>query len=235
MPRFKRVVAIGAPHHITQRGNDRQDVFIDDSVRRTYLDLLAEHAGKNDLKVLAYCLMTNHVHLVVVPESEDSMANTFRHAHSRFAQYWNTECGRSGHLWQNRFYSCPVEECAAWRVIQYVEQNPVRAGVAEHAAAYAWSSARAHLGLESPPLLDLDWWRQRWTPDAWAETLGPAVADIDAIRNATYNGRPYGSAIFTGHLERQLSRQLVRGKGGRPRKLPVRSHPEQMLMWAAGF
>jgi len=103
---------VGLPHHITQRGNARQDVYTSDPLRRTYLQLLSEHASANHLRVLAYCLMTNHVHIVAIPEEAGSMANTFRHAHGRFSQYWNTERKRTGHLWQNRYYSCPVEEGA---------------------------------------------------------------------------------------------------------------------------
>ncbi|MBZ5596625.1 MAG: transposase [Acidobacteriia bacterium] len=84
MPREPRVVAVGLPHHITQRGNARQDVFTTDALRRAYLELLSEHAAGNRLRLLAYCLMTNHVHIVAVPEADSSMANTFRHAHGRF-------------------------------------------------------------------------------------------------------------------------------------------------------
>jgi putative transposase len=147
------VVAVGVPHHVTQRGNARQDVFVNDGLCGVYLELLAEPACKNRLHLWAYGLMTNHVHLVVVPETERSLANTFRHAHVRFAQYWNTGFHRTGHMWQNRFYSCPVEEAAAWRVIRYVERNPVRPGMVETAVAYAWSSASFHAGLKC---------RQRW-------------------------------------------------------------------------
>lgn len=100
MPRARRVVAVGAAHHITQRGNARQDVFLNDAVQRVYLQLIAEHASQNHLRILAYCLMTNHVHLVAVPESDRALANTFRHAHARFAQFWNTAFHRNGHLWQ---------------------------------------------------------------------------------------------------------------------------------------
>jgi REP element-mobilizing transposase RayT len=107
MPRTKRVVAVGVPHHVTQRGNARQDVFLNDDLCCAYLELLAEHAQRNRLRILAYCLMTNHVHPVVVPETERSLANTFRHAHSRFAQYWNTGFHRNGHMWQNRLLLLP--------------------------------------------------------------------------------------------------------------------------------
>ncbi len=218
MPRSRRVVAVGLPHHVTQRGNDRRDVFVQDGLRRVSLELLAEHAGRNGLHVLAYCLMTNHVHLVVLPEWEDSLANTFRHAHSRFAQYWNTEFGRTGHLWQNRFYSCAVEETLAWRVIRYVEQNPVRAGMVDTAAEYEWSSARAHCGLEASAILDGGWWNERWTAESWASVMEEADADGAAIRGATFGGRVYGSVAFVRSLEALLGRRLEAGKGGRPRK-----------------
>lgn len=232
MPRSKRVVALGVPPHVTQRGNDRQDVFLSDGLRNVYLELLAEHAGNNRLRVLAYCLMTNHVHLVVIPETESSLANTFRHAHARFSQYRNTGFHRSGHLWQNRFYSCPVEETAAWRVIRYVEQNPVRAGMVETAAAYGWSSARAHVGLEASPVLDGDWWQQRWTAELWTAVLAEADAEATAIRVATYSGRPYGSGAFMRALETELGRRLERRPGGRPRKEPVEA--AQIELWGAG-
>jgi putative transposase len=176
--------------------------------------------------------MTNHVHLVVVPESERSLANTFRHAHGRFAQYWNTAFHRIGHLWQNRFYSCPVEEAAEWRVIRYVEQNPVRAGMVETAAEYRWSSARAHTGLETSALLDWDWWGRRWTAESWKAVLEEPDWEAAAIRMATYSGRPYGSAAFVRALETQLGRKLGRRKGGRPSKQPEES--DQMGLWDAG-
>ena len=118
------MVAIGLPHHITQRGNAGQDVFTTDAVRHAYLELLSEHAAGNRLRLLACCLMTNHVHIVAVPEADSSMANTFRHAHGRVSQYWNTDRNRTGHLWQNRYYSCPVEELSVCRVMAYVEKQP---------------------------------------------------------------------------------------------------------------
>src|SRR5437879_10194335 len=158
MPREPRVVAIGLPHHITQRGNAGQNVFTTDSLRHVHLQLLWEHAAGNGLRLLAYCLMTNHVHLVAVPEADSSMANTFRHAHGRFSQYWNTEQNRTGHLWQNRYYSCPMEELEVGRVMAYVENNPVRAGMVERAEDFEWSSAAAHLGrIRAGAMLDMDW------------------------------------------------------------------------------
>lgn len=104
MPRAARVVAVGAPHHITQRGNNRQGVFLVDEDRRFYLETLREDSRRYGLRILGYCLMTNHVHLVAVPEGDNTLARAMQRTHSRYAQRFNRLYGRSGHLWQNRFF-----------------------------------------------------------------------------------------------------------------------------------
>src|SRR6185437_5717074 len=221
MPRMARAVAAGLAHHVTQRGNGRRDVFVSDPLRRVYLDLLREHATQNRLHILGYYLMTNHLHLVVVPEEKDSMANTFRHAHGRFAQYWNTEFQTSGHLWQNRYYSCPVEEQAVGRVMAYVENNPARARMVCEAEDDTWSSARAHLGgVDVSGCLDMSWWRTRKMQQGWGQVLRDArerSEELDAIRQATFTGRPLGSKEFVSGLEKGLKRNLSAQPGGRPR------------------
>jgi len=244
---MRRVVAVGVPHHITQRGNARQDIFVNDSVRRAYLRLLRQHARVNRLRVLAYCLMTNHAHIVAVPEHDASLANTFRHAHARFAQYWNTLFSRDGfhrdgHLWQNRYYSCPVEDAALWRVIAYVERNPLRARLVRRAGEYLWSSAPAHVSGHDPAgLLDMAWWAECWEPAEWRAILAEgapeeagAGEEILAIRRATYTGRPYGSDAFIEELGRRLGRRLDRQKGGRPRKSVGRVDAAPVVMGGAG-
>jgi putative transposase len=236
MPRERRVVATCLPHHITQRGNARQDVFRTDSQRRAYLDLLAEHAAANRLRILSYCLMTNHVHIVALPETGGSMANSFRHAHGRFSQYWNTEQRRTGHLWQNRYYSCPVEESMAGRVISYVESNPVRAGIVERAEDFEWSSARAHVGGAAyPAILDQQWWEARWSVVEWQTFMIESIAsaeDLRALREATYTGRPYGSKEFVVGLEKQLGRRLEPRPGGRP-KQDGGANGHQLALWSS--
>ncbi len=185
MPRAPRAIAVGLPHHVTQRGNGRRDVFLSDPLRRIYLDLLREHAVQNRLRILGYCLMTNHLHLVVIPEDPASMANTFRHAHGRFAQYRNTAFHTSGHLWQNRCYSCAVEERAVECVMAYVGNNPVRAQMTRRPEDYAWSSARAHLsGIDVSRCLDMSWWRTNKMQSNWSEVLLNAemrAEDFDGI------------------------------------------------------
>jgi putative transposase len=236
MPREPRVVVPGLPHHITQRGNARQDVFVKDSLRRAYLELLAEHANANQLRIISYCVMTNHVHVVAIPETDASMANAFRHAHGRFSQYWNTEQRRSGHVWQNRYYSCPVEDAALDRVIAYVETNPVRARMVARAEDFAWSSARAHVGgTDEEVLVALEWWQQRWTAPEWVaflEQWAGAPAELKAIREATYTGRPLGSKRFVAELEQKLGRRLEARLGGRP-KHESGAEENQLALWSS--
>ncbi|WP_068349087.1 transposase [Kosmotoga arenicorallina] len=108
MPRSARIVLEGIAHHVTQRGNYRQSVFEDPEDRVKYLELIKEYSTKYGLKIYAYCLMTNHVHFIAVPEKEDSLAMTFKYAHMRYSQYFNRKHHRTGHLWQGRFYSLYV-------------------------------------------------------------------------------------------------------------------------------
>jgi putative transposase len=110
MPRIARIVIPGCPHHVVQRGNNRQDVFFGDDDRRRYLSILREQAQRHALNIFGYCLMTNHVHLIVIPSTEKSMPQAIGRTHWIYAQYLNRRHGRSGHLWQNRFYSCVLEE-----------------------------------------------------------------------------------------------------------------------------
>jgi putative transposase len=230
------VVAVGLPHHITQRGNARQDVFTTNSIRRAYLELLSEHAARNGLRLLAYCLMTNHVHIVAVPAMASSMANAFRHAHGRFSQAWNTLENRTGHVWQNRYYSCPVEEDAVGRVMAYVENNPVRAGIVACAEEFEWSSARAHLGeVIAGPILDIQWWQQRWSPQNWQAVLldrAESEQELRAIREATYAGRPLGSQQFVTGLEEKLGRVLHARSGERTRRI-ADDCANQLRFWNA--
>jgi putative transposase len=130
MPRRPRVILPGVAHHVTQRGNNREPVFRSSDDRRFYLELLGRHAAHYGARILGYCLMTNHVHLIAVPEREDSLARSMGSTHSEYALALNYAQGRSGHVWQNRFFSCPLEESHLLRALRYVELNPVRAELA---------------------------------------------------------------------------------------------------------
>lgn len=235
MARLARVVAVGVAHHITQRGVDRQAVFTTDKCRSVYLALLKEHATRSHLRILGYCLMTNHVHVLAVPDRAEALAATFRYAHGRFAQYANARQCRSGHFWQNRFYSCPVEESAIGTVLAYVELNPVRAGLVAAADTFEWSSAGVHMGKrrDSSGVLDMNWWGSQWTQAEWSAVLASAESEPGPIRRATYTGRPLGSADFVADLERRLDRKLERQKAGGPKRHPNPAPGEEFTFQAA--
>ncbi len=177
---------------MTQRGTNRQNVFLSRGDRRVYLELLEQNSRQEGLRVLAYCLMPNHVHLIAVPDCEDSLAIVLRRTHGRYAQYWNARKHRSGHVWQNRFYSCPLGRTHLTHALAYVEQNPVRAGMVALAEEYEWSSAAAHLGRRSwGSLLDGDFWQERGGAAAWQELLRKEGTEDwrRSLRRATYAGR----------------------------------------------
>jgi putative transposase len=220
MPRFARVVIPQCPHHITQRGNARRDVFFTAQDRQVYLGLLVQYGEHYGADILGYCLMTNHVHLVLVPQADASLAKTLREVNMRYAQYRNAIERGNGHLWQSRYYSCAVEPDRLGTLMRYVELNPVRAGMVAEPADYLWSSARVHLNQEAEDqdtILKCGDWNQCFTKAEWAGVLDTGADQSAAIREATYGGRPLGSAAFVEALEKHLNRPLRRGLPGRPR------------------
>jgi putative transposase len=223
MPRRPRIVFPGIAYHITQRGNDRQPVFLSPGDYRFYLDLLARHSARSGLHVLGYCLMPNHVHLVAVPERLDSLARALGHAHSEYALAHNRAYGHSGHLWQNRFFACPMDELHLMSALRYADLNPVRAGLARQPWDWPWSSARAHAaeGVRDPSL-DPHWaeYCGRWDRAEWREILCAATEDgaAAAIRTATSTGAPLGSPEFLKRLESSAGKRLKILSPGRPRR-----------------
>lgn len=217
MPRRNRCVLPGVACHITQRGVDRRETFSCDQDRQTYLGLLRDNLVDAQVQLLAWCLMTNHVHLIAVPEREDSLAVLLRRVHGRYAQYYNTRAGRIGHLWQNRFFACVLGPDHLWTALRYVEQNPVQAGIVGWAPDYLWSSAAAHVaGVDDRGLLDMDWWRRESQGTDWGEVLSDRrPAGIEELRQCTYSGKPFGSESFVAELSERFGRYWVRG---RPRK-----------------
>jgi len=172
MPRIARVAVLEVPYHITQRGNGCRTVFYNDADRLTYLRLLARYAEEHRMNIQAYCLMSNHVHLIAVPQRPDSLRRALERAHAAFARYRNLADDSCGHVWQARCFSCPLDRAHLWRAIAYEERNPVRAGVVDTAEEYRWSSARAHLGRDhADGFLDLGEWQARGGAPAWREAL----------------------------------------------------------------
>jgi len=212
-------------HHVTQRGNNRQQIFFADGDHKLYLDLLAKYAERCGTRIVGYCLMTNHVHLVVVPEQGTSLARTLGRAHSEYALALNKAVQRSGHLWQNRFFSCPLDESHFLSALRYVDLNPVRAGLVTQPWDWPWSSARAHcFAAAVDPVLDDGWSGcfRGWNHTEWRECLQTEMleSECDALRLATHTGEPLGPRQFMTQLERQAGRRLRVLPRGRPPKAP---------------
>jgi putative transposase len=220
MPAFARVVIPGIPYHVTQRGNYRQDVFLAPEDGVVYLNYVASAADAYGLELHGWCLMSNHVHWIVLPLNRNAMAQSFRRAHSRYASYVNRQHKRrSGHLWQGRYYSCPLDDARLSATLLYVERNPARAGLVKSPADYPWSSAAARLGLSPlPRFLHLYRWNCGFTVEEWRQMLDNA-ADPEAeqaLRVSTQQGKPYGEIEFIEAMERKTGRQLRVRTVGRP-------------------
>ena len=147
MPRLARTVCARVPHHVTQRGNRREEVFFTDEDRLAYLAWLKDYAEKYEVEILTYCLMTNHIHLIAVPAGGDGLEKMLKPLHMRYAQRINRVRHWKGHVWQGRFFSSALDGDYLWAAVRYVERNPVRARMVQKAENYRWSSAAAHGGL----------------------------------------------------------------------------------------
>ena len=150
MPRIARAVALEFPHHVVQRGNNREKVFINEEDKKKYLSLLKEYSSKWDTYILAYCLMSNHVHSLTRPITNESLYKMMQGITLCYTQYFNRTYKRTGRLWESRYHSCVVDkEKYLWAAARYIEQNPVRVKIVKKAADYPYSSAKAHIqGLQ---------------------------------------------------------------------------------------
>ena len=214
MARLARVVLPGYPHHITQRGNRRQDVFFQDSDYENYLELLKEWCDSEGIIIWAYCLMTNHVHLIVVPKKRSNLGKAIGETHRRYTRMINFREGWRGHLWQGRFASFPLDNDHLLAAARYIERNPVAAGMVEHPWDYPWSSARAHIEgrdnilVRVKPLLEMvDDWRDFISLETTKEM-------VRTFHRHEHTGRPLGDKAFVERLEAATGRELMRKKPG---------------------
>jgi len=208
------------PHHVTQRGSNRTDIFLDRQDREFFLECLRKWSGQTKTRVLAYCLMTNHFHLLLAPGTEQGLGRCLHGITFRYAQYFNWRHRRCGRLWQNRYFSCPVEAGShLWAVARYIERNPVRAGIVRRVEDWRWSSAEAHTRGTADPALSEPGWLARDELPEYRRYLTETGME-EEIRKATSTGRPLGTADFLARLERRLRRTLAAQPVGRPRKMP---------------
>ncbi len=218
MARLARIVIPGLPHHVTQRGNRREQVFFCDEDYQAYIDLLSVAIKKARSEIWAWCLMPNHVHLIVVPSHEDGLRQSVAGAHRKYASRINARNKWTGHLWQGRYGSVVMDEAHLHHAFAYIALNPVRAGLAKRAQDWKWSSIHAHLAGRDDKIT----------------TVAPAISRIgnfanmleenydlcafEALRKAEVTGRPVGDNAFVEKLENQLDRTLKPKKRGPVKK-----------------
>jgi len=215
MPRIARVVAPGFAHHVTQRGNRRLKTFFADEDYEVYRELMADWCARCGVEVWAYCLMPNHVHLIAVPESAESLRGAIGEAHRRYTRHVNSRERWRGHLWQGRFASYVLDDHYLMAAARYVEMNPVRAHLVRRARDYRWSSAAAHLRGRDDALVRVAPLRKM--AGDWRKFLAEATTPeiIETLHSHERTGRPLGSERFVAKLEKRLHRTLRRGKPGR--------------------
>ncbi|MCE9523090.1 MAG: transposase [Alphaproteobacteria bacterium] len=214
MARLARAVAPGAPHHVLQRGTRGQRIFAGDADYKEYLELLSEGCANAGVALVAYCLLPNQVHLILVPRDLDGLRAALGEAHRRYTRAVNARRSRKGGLFRGRFASFPMDRPSLPLCARYVEQAPSRARIVERARDWRWSSARAHLKGTSDPLIDVKLVLD--TVDDWREELArPLTAqETKSVGACERTGRPLGSPVFIQRLEKKLDRTLARQKPG---------------------
>ncbi|MEH6585236.1 MAG: transposase [Halioglobus sp.] len=209
-----RLVVPGLPHHVTQRGARRMKTFFNSSDYLRYLDLIVEYRELAGADIWAYCLMPNHVHLVVVPQDKDSLAVLFRHVHRRYTREINVREGCTGHLWQERYHSFVMDENHLLATVRYAELNPVRAKLCDRAEDWPWSSVHAHLAEEDDAVVSVAPMLQRVSD--WTAYLSQTQNndELERIRAHGRSGRPAGDDGFVEHLQFLTGKALIRRKSG---------------------
>ena len=216
MARMARVVAEGMPHHITQRGNRRQQTFFSDDDYKAYIDLMAQWCGQYAVEIWAYCLMPNHIHLIAVPQKAGNLRLAIGEAHRRYTRRINFDKGWRGHLWQERFSSFIMDEQYLLACVRYIENNPVRAKLVKSPELWPWSSASAHMQDKDDALVRVAPVRSILRGD-WRKFLSSALSteEMEDFRRHERTGRPLGDISFVEQLERRLGRKLAPQKPGR--------------------
>ena len=190
----------GVPHHISHRANGSLVLFPTDRDRCFYLTNLRSQCLKHGVAVYGYCLMTNHVHLILLPPSEDSLALVMRRTQGSYSRYFNAGRNNRGHVWQERFYSCALGDAHFVHAIRYVDRNPVRAGLVNDPVNYPWSSAMAHVGIADPfGLIDMDLLKKAVGDLDWRAIIAESEDGdfLKLIREHTVSGQPIGKSQET--------------------------------------
>ena len=221
MARLARIVIPDIPHHVTQRGNRRLPIFFSDDDRQAYLALVVEAAAANGTTCLAWCLMDNHVHLILVPKTEDGLRATLGEAHRRYSRWINFREGWRGYLFQGRFGSYPMDDAHLMAAVRYVENNPAAAGMTLRAEDWRWSSAASHVAgkrVKHDPLTDVGALGQHVAN--WRAMLrvgleaGGDAGAAEVIEARMRTGRPLASEEWIADAEAAMKRKLGPARRG---------------------
>jgi putative transposase len=229
MARLARVVIPGLPHHVTQRGNGRARTFFSDADYALYRELLAQHCRAAKVEVWAWCLMPNHVHLILVPSDADGLRRALAAVHRRYAGIIHARRKRTGHFWQGRFGTVVMDEPHLAAALRYVSLNPVRARLVKRARDWRWSSTRTHLSGTSDGITALKPIRARFPRFADLLDDEPEMDLFDRLRAAESIGRPLGDGRFLASIERLTARTLRPGKRGPKPKATDDEKQEDLL------
>jgi putative transposase len=214
MARLPRLVLPGIPYHVTQRGNRRQQTFFEEADYALYRDLLAQSAARAGAEIWCYCLMPNHVHIIIVPSDEDGLRRTFADTHRRYTGYINARNCWTGHLWQGRFGAVAMDEEHLAAAVRYVSLNPVRARLVAHAKDWRWSSVAAHLAGQDDELVKVAPVLERYGSFTDFVDLASDEEQWRRLRMSETSGRPLGSAEWLEALEERTGRVLKAQKRG---------------------
>lgn len=215
MSRQSRIIVPGLPHHVTQRGNRCMAVFDEPSDYEVYIDLMAERCAAHGVSCWAYCLMPNHIHLVLVPTTEDGLARAVGEAHRRYAAYFNARARVTGHLFQGRFTSAAMDDDYLLAAVRYLALSPVKANLTKRAKDWRWSSVAAHLSGQDDALVQVAAVLER--THRFADLLKPSRQEevmLAGFEMKAVIGRPMGSAAFVAELEQRMGRTLAPAKRG---------------------
>ena len=230
MARLPRLTVAGYPHHVIQRGNDRQAIVRDDADRERLLALWQAHAQTFQVAIHAYVIIDNHFHLLVTPETDGGLPQMMQAVGRAYVRYFNLRHGRTGTLWEGRYRSNLIEsERYLLACMVYMDLNPVRAGMVQQPADFKWSSHRHCIGQASDKWVTPHalFWGLGNTPfareAAYAELVqtGLDAATKARLTQSALSGWALGSVDFVGELQQATTRRLVPGKAGRPFKKPL--------------
>lgn len=218
MPRTARQIAVGHPHHVTQRGNNKQVTFLSPYDYKFYLDLLERYRNTIPISILAYCLMPNHIHFIAIPHEANALGRLCHIVHTLYSQYCNRKQRNTGHFWQGRYFSCVLDEKHLFAAIRYVEKNPVRANLVSETWQWKWSSFASH-AFEEHGSVKLDNDMIQIDSADWDSYInGDENNDfIKSIRQCSSLGKPLGDPAFVQKLESRLNCRFKLTRRGRPR------------------